>query len=324
MPPCRPSSRPHAAPGRARAAGAWVQVGRRRRRRGARPRGGHRTRRLGGLPVRRPPRERPVGPHCGRRPDTETGCLPAQRPRRPRHPHTDYPAALAAFYTQQVDWQSCADGPTPVRRMEVPVDYAKPAESASPSRCARCRRPTRQAARLARRQPRRAGASGVQYAQLSSFAFTPELRRHTTSLASTPVGSGSPRRALPARRRHGPPSASTRPRLAAERSKLLAEADGITANCAKRGGERCGTSAPPRSRATWTSCGCCWATGSSTSSVAPTAPSSEPSTPTLPKHVGRMVLDSAMSPNKTEQQEMTYDIQGFDRSTPHRLVRGAP
>ena len=27
-----------------------------------------------------------------------------------------------------------------------------------------------------------------------------------------------------------------------------------------------------------------------------------------------MVLDSAMSPNQTEQQEMTYDIQGFESS----------
>ena len=35
---------------------------------------------------------------------------------------------------------------------------------------------------------------------------------------------------------------------------------------------------------------------------------------TFPKKVGRMVLDSAMSPNQTEQQEMTYDIQGFESS----------
>ena len=35
---------------------------------------------------------------------------------------------------------------------------------------------------------------------------------------------------------------------------------------------------------------------------------------TFPQKVGRMVLDSAMSPNQTEQQEMTYDIQGFESS----------
>ncbi len=27
-----------------------------------------------------------------------------------------------------------------------------------------------------------------------------------------------------------------------------------------------------------------------------------------------MVLDSAMSPNQTDEQEMTYDIQGFESS----------
>ena len=35
---------------------------------------------------------------------------------------------------------------------------------------------------------------------------------------------------------------------------------------------------------------------------------------TFPKKVGRMVLDSAMSPNQTEVQEMSYDIQGFESS----------
>ena len=40
----------------------------------------------------------------------------------------DYPAALAPFYTQRVDWKRCGDGSRhECATVEVPVDYAKPA-----------------------------------------------------------------------------------------------------------------------------------------------------------------------------------------------------
>ena len=105
------------------------------------------------------------------------------------------------------------------------------------------------------------------------------------------------------------------PDTAAERAELLSAADGITASCAKRGGDRArhlSTTEVARDMDVMrvllgdqklnffggsygTFLGAVYAD-------------------TFPKQVGRMVLDSAMSPNQTEQQEMTYDIQGFESS----------
>ena len=106
----------------------------------------------------------------------------------------------------EVDWKPCADGSAisaaPSRCRST---TRTPAASASPSPCARCRRATLQTARLARHQPGRPRGSGVQYAQLSSFAFTPELRAAYDIVGFDPrgIGESSPVRCL-TRRRHGP------------------------------------------------------------------------------------------------------------------------
>ena len=110
-------------------------------------------------------------------------------------------------------------------------------------------------------------------------------------------------------------SADPTPDSAAERSTLLADVDGVTKRCAARGGAR--------------------AMHMSTTEVARDMDVmrvllGDPKlnffggsygtflgaiyADTFPQKVGRMVLDSAMSPNQTDQQEMTYDIQGFESS----------
>ena len=198
---------------------------------------------------------------------------------------TDYPAALADFYTQQVDWKACGDSlKHECATFEVPVDYAKPGGDRF-TLAVRKAPATDRAKRLGSLliNPGGPGASGVQYAQLSAFGFTPKVRAAYDIVGFDPrgIGQSSPVRclrnsdmdrlfsldptpdtagraldaALGVRRHHG----AVRP--ARRRAGAAPQHD--------RGGARHGRHAGARS-----------ATGSSTSSVAPTARSSGRSTPT--------------------------------------------
>ncbi len=232
---------------------------------------------------------------------------------------TDYPAALAAFYTQRIDWRPCSDdGRHRCGAMEVPVDYADPRGErfTLALRKVPATDPSRRLGSLVV-NPGGPGGSGVQYAQLSSFAFTPELRAAYDIVGFDPrgIGESSPVRCLRDADMDRLFSVDPTPDTAAERSELLAAADGITASCAKRGGDKVRhLSSTEVARdmdvmrvllgdrklnffggSYGTFLGAIYAD-------------------MFPKHVGRMVLDSAMSPNQTEQQEMTYDIQGFESS----------
>jgi pimeloyl-ACP methyl ester carboxylesterase len=232
---------------------------------------------------------------------------------------TDYPAALAAYYTQRVRWTSCGDASDhQCATIQVPVDYAKPAGDrfALAVRKAPATDPGRRVGSLLV-NPGGPGGSGVQYAQLSSFAFTPELRAAYDIVGFDPrgIGQSSPVRCLTNADMDRLFSVDPTPDTPAERSTLLSEADRITTDCAQRGGERArhlSTAAVARDMdilrvlvgdrklnffggSYGTFLGAIYAD-------------------TFPTKVGRMVLDSAMSPNQTDEQEMTYDIQGFESS----------
>ncbi|GAA2165056.1 alpha/beta hydrolase family protein [Humibacillus xanthopallidus] len=232
---------------------------------------------------------------------------------------TDYPAALAAFYTQRVRWTSCGDTTNhQCATVEVPVDYAKPSGDRF-TLAVRKAPATDPAKRLGSLlvNPGGPGGSGVQYAQLSSFAFTPELRAAYDIVGFDPrgIGQSSPVRCLSNADMDRLFSVDPTPDTPAERSTLLSESDRITADCAHRGGVRAGhlsTTEVARDMdilrvlvgdrklnffggSYGTFLGAIYAD-------------------TFPAKVGRMVLDSAMSPNQTDEQEMTYDIQGFESS----------
>jgi pimeloyl-ACP methyl ester carboxylesterase len=232
---------------------------------------------------------------------------------------TDYPAALAAYYTQRVSWTSCGDASDhECATIEVPVDYAKPGGDrfTLAVRKAPATDPGKRLGSLLV-NPGGPGASGVQYAQLSSFAFTPELRAAYDIVGFDPrgIGQSSLVRCLSNADLDRLFSVDPTPDTPAERSTLLSEADRITTDCATRGGERArhlSTTEVARDMdilrvlvgdprlnffggSYGTFLGAIYAD-------------------TFPTKVGRMVLDSAMSPNQTEQQEMTYDIQGFESS----------
>jgi pimeloyl-ACP methyl ester carboxylesterase len=231
----------------------------------------------------------------------------------------DYPAALAAFYTQHVDWKSCGDITNhQCATVEVPVDYANPGGDRF-TLAVRKAPATDPAKRLGSLliNPGGPGASGVQYAQLSSFAFTPKLRAAYDIVGFDPrgIGQSSPVRCLSNADMDRLFSVDPTPDTPAERSTLLHETDRITADCAKRGGEpaqHLSTTEVARDMdilrvlvgdqklnffggSYGTVLGAIYAD-------------------TFPKKVGRMVLDSAMSPNQTYEQKMTYDIQGFESS----------
>jgi pimeloyl-ACP methyl ester carboxylesterase len=232
---------------------------------------------------------------------------------------TDYPAGLAAFYTQRVDWTSCGDTTNhQCATIEVPVDYAKP--GGERFRLAVRKAPaTDPGKRLGSLlvNPGGPGASGVQYAQLSAFEFTKAVRAAYDIVGFDPrgIGQSSPVRCMSNADLDRLFSLDPTPDSPTERSTLISETDRITADCAQRGGERVrhlSTTEVARDMdvlrvllgdrklnffggSYGTFLGAIYAD-------------------TFPQKVGRMVLDSAMSPNQTDEQQMTYDIQGFESS----------
>ncbi|MCU1536134.1 MAG: hypothetical protein JWP82_485 [Humibacillus sp.] len=249
------------------------------------------------------------------------GATPAPRPSTPRATSrpSDYPAPLAAFYTQTVDWKPCSDDARQqCGTMQVPVDYAAPAGERF-TLALRKAPATDPGARLGSLviNPGGPGGSGVQYAQFSSFAFTPALRAAYDVVGFDPrgIGASSPVRCLTDPDLDRFFSLDPTPDTPAERAELLSESDRITADCARRGGERArhlSTTEVARDmdvlRVLVGDAKLNFFGGSYGTFLGALYADA------FPTKVGRMVLDSAMSPNQTDEQEMTYDIQGFESS----------
>ncbi|KJK09593.1 alpha/beta hydrolase [Terrabacter sp. 28] len=231
----------------------------------------------------------------------------------------DFPAALRGFYTQQVSWSPCPDNAKhECGTMQVPVDYADPTGGrfTLALRKAPATDPAKRIGSLVI-NPGGPGGSGVEYAQYASFVFSPEVRSAYDIVGFDPrgIGASSPVRCLGDSDMDLLFSDDPTPDSAAERAELLGDVDAITKRCAARGGQRAlhmSTAEVARDMDVMrvllgderlnffggsygTFLGAMYADA-------------------FPKKVGRMVLDSAMSPNQTEQQEMTYDIQGFESS----------
>lgn len=232
---------------------------------------------------------------------------------------TDFPANLAAFYTQQVAWSACSGNKAhECAQVEVPVDYAKPTGDRFELalRKVPATAPSKRVGSMLI-NPGGPGGSGVEYAQYAQFVFSPELREVYDIVGFDPRGIGASDAVTCLTDADmdllfaGDPT----PDSSAERAKLLADADAVTKRCATRGGDR--------------------ATHMSTTEVARDMDVMRVllgdeklnyfgvSYGTLlgslyadlfPQKVGRFVLDSAISPNQTDLQEMTYDIQGFESS----------
>jgi pimeloyl-ACP methyl ester carboxylesterase len=230
-----------------------------------------------------------------------------------------YPAALADFYTQKLDWSPCADNAKHrCATMAVPVDYAKPKGDrfTLALRKAPATDPGKRIGSLVI-NPGGPGGSGVEYAQYASFVFSPAVRAAYDVVGFDPrgIGASSPVRCLSNSDMDLLFSADPTPDSAAERSTLLADVDGVTKRCAARGGARAmhmSTTEVARDmdvmRVLLGDARLNFFGGSYGTFLGAIYAD------TFPQKVGRMVLDSAMSPNQTDQQEMTYDIQGFESS----------
>jgi pimeloyl-ACP methyl ester carboxylesterase len=202
--------------------------------------------------------------------------------------------------------------------MEVPVDYAKPTGDrfTLALRKAPATDPSKRVGSLVI-NPGGPGGSGVEYAQYASFVFSPAVRAAYDVVGFDPrgIGASSPVRCLTNSDMDLLFSADPTPDSAAERSTLLADVDGVTKRCAARGGTRAmhmSTTEVARdmdvTRVLLGDSKLNFFGGSYGTFLGAVYAD------TFPERVGRMVLDSAMSPNQTEQQEMTYDIQGFESS----------
>ncbi|HET7399438.1 MAG TPA: alpha/beta hydrolase [Intrasporangium sp.] len=232
---------------------------------------------------------------------------------------TDHPPALATYYTQGLAWQPCSDNPKHgCATIKVPVDYAKPGGDTFDLalRKAPALGPGPRVGSLLF-NPGGPGVAGLQYVRFSSAVFTKPVREGYDLIGFDPRGIGE----------SGAVSCLTdadmdllfaddpTPDTPAERTKLLADVDGVTSRCAAAGGERArhlsstevardmdiirALVGDPKLNFLGVSYGTFL--GSLYADL-------------FPQRVGRMVLDSAMSPNQTDLQEMDYDIQGFESS----------
>lgn len=231
----------------------------------------------------------------------------------------DHPAALDAFYTQQVDWQPCSDNAKhECATIEVPVDYAKPKGD-------RFSLALRKVPALEQDKkvgtlfinPGGPGGSGLEYAQYASYVFSKKLRTSYDIVGFDPrgIGESDAVACLGNSDMDQLFSDDPTPDTERERDKLLSDADAITARCAAKGGERArhmSTTEVARDMDVMRALagdqrlnyfGVSYGTflGAMYADL-------------FPKKVGRFVLDSAMSPNQTDLQEMDYDIQGFESS----------
>ncbi|MEO7752677.1 MAG: alpha/beta hydrolase [Terracoccus sp.] len=230
-----------------------------------------------------------------------------------------YPKELAAFYTQSLSWTACADDPTQqCSNMEVPVDYTKPTGDrfTLALRKAPALDPGQRVGSLVI-NPGGPGGSGVEYATYAQYVFSKQLRSVYDIVGFDPrgIGASDAVTCLTDTQMDTLFGDDPTPDTAAERRTLIDDADRITKSCAATGGERArhmGTTEVARDMDVMrvllgdpklnyfgvsygTFLGALYAD-------------------LFPKNVGRFVLDSAISPNQTDAQEMTYDIQGFESS----------
>ena len=130
------------------------------------------------------------------RPDARSRRQRGQRGRLPERgvarSSTDHPAELAAFYTQDVGWKPCEGSPAhQCTRIEVPVDYAEPDGDTFEVALRKVPDPRSvQEGRHPGPQPRWAGASGLEYAQFSSFLFGKQVREAYDIMGFDPRGIG--------------------------------------------------------------------------------------------------------------------------------------
>jgi pimeloyl-ACP methyl ester carboxylesterase len=230
-----------------------------------------------------------------------------------------YPARLAAFYTQQVDWKGCSDNPRQLcGTIAVPVDYTKPQGQrfTLALRKAPATDPSRRVGSLLI-NPGGPGGSGVEYAQYSSFVFSPAVRAVYDVVGFDPrgIGGSDAVSCLTDAQMDTLFSTDPTPDTPEEEKAVRTTADSVARSCAARGGERAlhmSSTEVARDmdvmRVVFGDAKLNFFGGSYGTFLGALYAD------TFPDKVGRMVLDSAMSPNQTDAQEMTYDIQGFEAS----------
>ena len=237
----------------------------------------------------------------------------------PQGAGTDHPAGLAAFYTQPVDWRTCPGSQVhQCASITVPVDYAEPEGDTFELalRKVPALEPERKVGTLLI-NPGGPGGSGLEYAQFSSFVFSKQLREVYDILGFDPrgVGASDPVACLSDDDMDLLFENDPTPDDAAERDTLVRDTDAITERCARRGGDRAlhmGTTEVARdldvmrelvgdARLNYFGVSYGTVLGALYADL-------------FPERVGRFVLDSAVSPNQTDEQQLGYDIQGFEAS----------
>jgi pimeloyl-ACP methyl ester carboxylesterase len=230
-----------------------------------------------------------------------------------------YPARLAAFYTQQVAWKGCSDNPRQLcGTIEVPVDYAKPQGDrfTLALRKAPATDPSRRVGSLLI-NPGGPGGSGVEYAQYASFVFSPKVRAVYDIVGFDPrgIGQSDAVSCLTDADMDRLFSTDPTPDTPAEQKAIRTTADSVARSCVARGGEHAlhmSSTEVARDmdvmRVVFGDAKLNFFGGSYGTFLGAIYAD------TFPDKVGRMVLDSAVSPNQTDAEEMTYDIQGFEAS----------
>ena len=229
------------------------------------------------------------------------------------------PASLKQYYDQKLDWQPCdTNRKYDCTTLLVPVDYTKPDGEAWKIALLRVKAsdPSQRIGSLII-NPGGPGGSGVQYAENAGFAFTKDLMARYDIVGFDPRGIGGSEgtTCLSDATMDQFFTDDPTPDTPEEKAALVAHAKAATAECQRDGGPRI--------------------THMSSTEVAMDMDIMRAAlgdkklhylgvsygtflgalyADLYPGNVGRMVLDSAMSPNQTADQEITYDASGFKNS----------
>ncbi|MDC5696277.1 alpha/beta hydrolase [Intrasporangium calvum] len=262
---------------------------------------------------------RPVPPVAGPVATPAVSNTPSSGPSATSAPVGGHPEDLATFYTQQVDWQECQGSPAhQCASIEVPVDYADP--DGDTFELALRKVPALKAEQKVGTliiNPGGPGGSGLEYAQFSSFVFSKRLRESYDIVGFDPrgIGASDPVACLSDEDMDLLFENDPTPDDEAERDQLIRDTDDITERCAREGGDRAlhmSTTEVARDMDVMRALvgderlnyfGVSYGTvlGALYADL-------------FPDRVGRFVLDSAVSPNQTDEQKLGYDIEGFEAS----------
>jgi pimeloyl-ACP methyl ester carboxylesterase len=225
-----------------------------------------------------------------------------------------YPSTLSHFYKQNLVWKGCGDG-FDCTKLEVPLDYRKPAAASIYLKVTRHKAPAEISRGSLVINPGGPGGSGVDFVRSIDYIMTPTLKANFDVVGFDPrgVGTSNPVKCLNDKQLDQVLAADQSPDNSAEVAQFVAYAKLMANECAKKSPEIykfMDTVSAARDidilrqalgneKLNWFG----WSYGTFLGATYADL---------FPKNVGRMTLDGAIDPKLTNEQMSYGQAVGFD------------